>query len=153
MRWRSSLPEVDVVSLSRDEAREIAVTALLLAIGMRLLAGLLQFFEELGRDNTWRSLLGRFLAPVGTTMGMLALGVALLLVLSPTGSISMKSSRLSTNVVGLVAVLGAISVINGLTSGLGSAVNRLWSVLIDGFGAAILGGAAWWILKNFDDRR
>jgi hypothetical protein len=141
------------MSLSRDEAREIAAVALMLTIGLRIAAGVFQLIEEAQRESTWRSLLGRFLAPVGSTLGLLALALALLLVLSPTGSISMRAMRLSTNIVGFIAVLGAVSVVNGLTSGLGDVLNRLWFVLINGFAAAILGGAAWWILRNFDPQR
>ena len=51
--------------LSRDEAREIACTALLLAVALRVFSGVLQVVQELERDWTVRSALGRFLAPVG----------------------------------------------------------------------------------------
>ena len=102
--------------LSRDEAREVAVTALLLAIVFRVLAGVFQAVEELGRENTWRSVLGRFLAPLGSSLGLLAIGVALLVALSPTGSVSGRLSLLTQRVLGVVALFGAVAVLNGLTS-------------------------------------
>ena len=141
------------MGLSRDEAREIAAIALLLTMGLRLLAGVFQLVEEAQRSHDWRSLLGRFLAPVGSTLGVLALALALLLVLSPPGSISMRSTRLSTNLVGLIAFLGGVSVVNGLTTESASWSSSLSFVLINGFAAATLAGAAWWILTNFDAGR
>lgn len=141
------------MSLSRDEAREIAAIALMLTMGLRLLAGVVQVIEEAQRDYDWRSLLGRLLAPVGSTLGILSLALALLLVLSPPGSISMRSTRFSTNLVGFIAFLGGVSVINGLTTDSASWSGSLSFVLINGFAAAILAGAAWWILTNFDAQR
>ena len=139
--------------LSRDEAREIAATALMLVIGLRLLAGVFQMVDELSRSWTWSSLLGRLLAPVGSTLGLFALGLTLVLVLSPSGSISMGANRVATVLVGAVAGLGALSVVNGLVQGGGGIGGRLSFVLLNGSAAAVLGGAAWWILKNFEPER
>jgi len=140
------------VSLSRDEAREIAVVAVILTIVLRLLAGVFQVVDELSRAWTWQSALGRFLAPVGSTMGMLSLALALLLVLSPRGSISMRVRGGAVVLTGFVATLGAISVINGLT-GFGPIAARLWFTMLNGASAAVLGAAACWILLNHDDQR
>ena len=140
------------MGISRDEAREIAVVAIMLTIGLRLTAGIFQVFDELSRAWTWRSALGRFLAPVGSTLGMLSLALGLLFALSPTGSISMRSTRLAALLTGCVAVLGAVSVVNGL-AGAGTVYGRIWFSLINGAAAAVLGGASWWILRNLDPAR
>jgi type IV secretory pathway VirB2 component (pilin) len=139
--------------LSRDEAREIAVTAVLLTIGFRILAGVLQAAEELQREWTGRSVLGRFLAPVGSTLGMLSLAVVMVIVLSPTGSIGGSLRTATERVVGLVMLLGAASTLNSLTSGFGGVANQLWFTMINGVAALILAGAGWWILRNFDPDR
>ncbi len=141
------------MGLSRDEAREIALTALLLVIGLRLAAGALQVVDELDHGGTPRSALGRFLAPVGATMGMLVLGGSLLVVLSPTGSVAPTLAQLVRRTAAVITVLGAIAVLHSLTTGFESFVNRFEFALRHGFGAALLAGAGWWVLHNIDERR
>ncbi len=139
--------------LSRDEAREVAAVAIALAIGLRVASGVVQVIDELDRGWTWRSLLGRFLAPIGSTIGMLTLALVLLLVLSPRGAITPTLFTWGRRIALVVFALGATSTLNSLTTGLGSFVNRLWFALINGFAATVLAGAAWWILANFDADR
>ena len=141
------------MKLSRDEAREVAAIAIGLTIALRVGAGVFQMLEELSGEWSSRSLLSRFLAPVGSTMGILALALALLLVLSPTGSIEQRAFSWARPVAGVVAVLGAVSALNGITSGFGSVMSRIWFAAINGFAALVLGAAAWWILSNFDPDR
>ncbi len=109
--------------------------------------------DELSRGWTWRSLLGRFLAPVGSTMGLLVLALVLLIVLSPKGSVSNPLFRTARIQSLLVFALGSVSVLNSLSSGFGSFVSRLWFSLINGFAAVVLAGAAYWIIANFDPDR
>ncbi len=139
--------------ISRDEAREIAVTALLLAIVLRIGSGLVQGIEEVGREWTWRSLAGRVFAPVSASMGILALGVGLLLALSPSGSVSTRLLGLTRGTAGVVALLGVAATLNSLTSGFGGWESRLWFSMMNGMTAAVLAGAAWWILTNLDPER
>lgn len=139
--------------LSRDEAREVAVTALLLTIGFRLLAGVFQVIEELQHEYTTRSVIGRLLAPVGSTIGILSLAAVLLVALSPTGSIGRGVQVATERVVGLVMLMGAASVLNSLTSGFGGLANRLWFTMINGVAALVLSAAGWWILRNLDPDR
>lgn len=141
------------MSLSRDEAREIAAVAIGLTIALRFGAGVFQVIDELSGAWTFRSLLGRFLAPVGATMGILMLGLALLVVLSPVGSMEMRTFKWTKSLGAAVAVFGTISVLNSLVFGQGSIVSRIWFSAINGFAAMLLGAAAWWILANFDSDR
>ena len=141
------------MSLSRDEAREVAAVALGLTIVFRLIAGIFQVIDELSAAWTFRSLLGRFLAPVGATMGILMLALALLIVLSPTGSIERRTFSWATRLAATVAILGGVSLLNGITTDVGSFINRIPFTLINGAAAVVLGAAAWWILKNFDSAR
>lgn len=140
------------MGLSRDEAREVAAVALMLTMSLRLLAGVFQVLDELSRAWTFQSVLGRFLAPVGSTLGILGLALALLFVLSPPGSISMRSGWLAKALCGLVGILGAVSVLNGLI-GVGTLAGRIWFTLINGASAAVLGSAAFLILLKFDPDR
>ena len=139
--------------ISRDEAREIAITALLLAVALRIGSGLLQGLEEVGRDWTTRSLLGRIFAPIGSTIGIMTLGLALLTALSPSGSVSTRLFNLARVSAAVVAALGLAAASNGLTEGFGEWTNRLWFAMTNGMTAAVLGGAAWWILANLDQDR
>ncbi len=140
------------MSLSRDEAREIAATALLLAIGLRFLSGLLQVADEFDRGWTTGTLIERFVSPVGSTSGLLVLALALLLVLSPTGSISMRINTLALGFALLTIAFGAVSVLSDLVVG-GTTVGRLALSMRNGGAAFVLGGAAWWILRNFEPNR
>ncbi len=142
-----------MASLSRDEAREVGAVAVGLTIALRLVAGVFQVVEELGAQWTFRSLLGRFLAPVGATMGMLMLALALLIVLSPSGSIERRTFRWATTLAAVVSVLGVLSVLNAITTGFGSVASRIGFTSINGAAALVLGAAAWWILKNFNPDR
>ena len=139
--------------ISRDEAREIAITALLLAIGLRFGSGLVQGIEELGREWTWRSLAGRVFAPIGSSIGLMALGVGLLAALSPSGSVSTRLLRVTRFTAGAVTVLGVAAALNSLTAGFSGWEGRLWFSMMNGLTAAVLAGAAWWILYNLDPDR
>ncbi len=141
------------MSLSRDEAREVAAVAIGLTIALRWIAGVFQAIDEIGGQWTVRSVLGRFLAPVGATMGMLTLALALLIVLSPTGSIEKRTFTFAEWLAAACAGLGVVSVLNSLVFGFGSAIGRIWFAALNGFAAVILGAAAWWILSNFESRR
>lgn len=142
------------MSLSRDEAREVGAIAIGLTIALRWIAGVFQAFDEVtGGQWTFRSLLGRFLAPVGATMGMLTLALALLIVLSPNGSIDKRTFRFGEWLAVGCAGFGVISVLNSLVFGFGSVIGRIWFAALNGFAAVILGAAAWWILANFDPNR
>lgn len=139
--------------ISRDEAREIAITALLLAVALRIGSGFVQGLEELGRDWSTRSLLGRILAPIGSTIGILTLGVALLAALSPAGSVSLRLFGLARRTAAAVALLGLAAALDSLTEGFTNWTDRLWYSMTNGMTAAVLAGAAWWILTNLDPDR
>jgi len=141
------------VAVSRDEAREIGVMALLLAVGLRFASGFVQLVEELDREWTVRSAIGRFVSPVGTTTGMLIFGAAFLVLLSPSGSIGGRLHTWTTWIAGLIAALAVISVINSFSLGLTNISSRIWFTLLDPAGAALLGATAWWLLRNLDTRR
>ena len=141
------------MSLSRDEAREIAAYAIGLVIALRIGAGVLQAAEEMGGLWTAQSVFGRFLAPVGSTMGMLSLALALLVVLSPSGSIEAPVFACAKWLAGIVAVLGAASILNTLAFSAGGLANRLWFSAINGSSAAVLGASSWWILVRFNQDR
>ena len=141
------------MSLSRDEAREIAATALILTVVMRVLTGVFKVVDEL--DGAWdtRSLMGQFLAPIGSTVGVLSLGLALLVVLSPSGAISPVVHRVAEPLAGTVAALGALAVLNSIVWGFDDIWDGVSFALMNGFAALVLAGAAWWILSNFDPSR
>ncbi len=141
------------MSLSRDEAREVAAVAIALVIGLRILAGVFQVLDELSGAWDARSLLGRFLAPVGSTLGILTLALALLVVLSPSGSIERRTFNGARQISAIVTVLGLLSVLNSLVFGFSAFLSRVWFTAINGFAALLLGAAAWWILQNFDPSR
>ncbi|MGI9606518.1 MAG: hypothetical protein ACR2P0_10310 [Acidimicrobiales bacterium] len=145
--------------ISRDEAREIACTALLLTIGRRIAAGAVQSIQEIDRASTGstfeqtRAVADRFLSHSGSTSGMLALGVSLLVVLSPTGSITPRLVVITERVVAIAAVFGVMSALNALTTAGASTLGKLEFALRNGFAAALLAGAGWWILRNLDPQR
>ena len=141
------------MSLSRDEAREIAAFAIALVIVLRIGAGALQAVEELSGPWTAQSVFGRFLAPVGSTMGLLTLGLTLLLVLSPSGSVQMSLFHRAKWLALVVALLGAASIFNTLVFSAGGVANRLWFSAINGSSAAVFGAASWWILARFNQDR
>lgn len=152
------IPEGDsvtvlTVSISRDEAREVGVLALLVVIGLRIGAGVVQMLDELNAPWTFRSLLGRFLAPVGSTMGLLTIGAVLLVVLSPNGSITDGLTTATRRTAATVAGLGVISAFYTLTLSYNDLLPSIWFVMINALAAATLGAAGWWIMRNFDGDR
>jgi len=139
--------------LSRDEAREVAITALLLAVGVRVVAGLLQAGKEWSDGGTPRTILSQGLAPISITVGVLVLLAALLVVLSPRGSVGHGLQGWTAQVSAFVLFLGSVALLNGVIPGPGGILNRLPFALMQGGAAATLAGAAWWILINFDPDR
>ena len=142
------------MSLSRDESREIAALAIGLVIFLRFGAGVLQAIEEL-TSGPWtaQSVFGRFLTPVGATMGMLMLALTLLLVLSPSGRIEQSVFQKGRWLAIAVTALGVLSVVNSLVLSPSGIVNRLWFSAINGSAAAVLGASSLWILVKFDASR
>lgn len=141
------------MSISRDEAREIAIVGILATVVLRLGAGVLQLIDEIDQQWTARSLADRLFAPIGSTVGMLALGAVLLIVLSPTGSITPAVIKASRRMAALVALLGIAASFHSLALGYSDVMARIWFAMINGLAAATLGTTAWWILKNFDADR
>ncbi len=141
------------MSISRDEARELAIIGILIALGLRLGAGLLQTFDELSGPTDTRNLLSRLFAQVGSTVGILTLAAVLLVVLSPRGSVTEGMSRLVRRVAGGVTVLGLASALFTLTLSYNAALGRIWLAMINGLAAATLAGTGWWILRDFDQDR
>lgn len=139
--------------ISRDEAREIAVIGLLATVGLRVGAGLLQLIDELDGAWTLRSLGSRFFAPIGSTVGILTLGAVLLIVLSPSGSVTTGVITLCRRVAAAVALLGAAASVYSLAFSYSPLLGRLWFAMINGLAAATLATTAWWILRNFDGER
>lgn len=141
------------MSISRDEAREIAIVGILATIVLRVGAGLLQAIDDLGSSPSLRSLSGRLFAPIGSTVGMLALAAVLLVVLSPPGSITTGVVKATRRMAGAIALLGLAASFHTLALGYNELLARLWFAMINGLATATLGGTAWWILKNFDGDR
>ncbi len=141
------------MSISRDEAREIAIVGLLATVGLRIGAGVLQLIDDLGQHSNFRSLTGRLFAPIGSTVGMLVLGAVLLIVLSPNGSITPAMVRATRRMAALVATLGIAASFHTVVLGYSDVLARLWFAMINGMAAAVLGSTAWWVLKNFDGDR
>lgn len=141
------------MSISRDEAREIAIVGLLATIGIRVGAGVLQMIDDVGASSSVRSLTGRLFAPIGSTVGILALGAVLLVVLSPSGSITSAVVKATRRMAALVAILGISASLHSLVWGYSPLLARIWFSMINGLAAAVLGSTAWWILKNFDGDR
>ena len=141
------------MSVSRDEARELAIIGLLAVLALRIGAGVLMALDELTVASGLRNLLSRFFSQIGSTVGILTLGAVLLVVLSPRGSITTGLSNLVRRVAGAVAVLGAAGVVFTLSLGFSPGLARLWLAMINGLAAATLAGTGWWILANLDDER
>lgn len=140
------------MKVSRDEAREVAIVALLLVAALRVASGVVQLVEELDRQHTWDSLAGRFLAPVGSTLGLLVFAAAMIAALSPSGSISRRVMTSARDSSGFVGLLGVASSLLSLTTG-SSTTGRIWFALINGFAATVLGIAGWWVLRNLEPAR
>lgn len=141
------------MSISRDEAREIAIMALLATIMLRAGVGVVQLIEELSGEWTFTSLLGRLFAPIGATPGILTLGAALLVTLSPNGSITPGMTVATRRVAALMFALGIGASFHTLAFSTPRFLTQLWIAMLNGLAAAILSGAAYWILKNFDGER
>ena len=109
--------------------------------------------DEIDRGWTWSSLLGRMVSPVTATLGLLCMALVLLLVLSPTGSISMRSNRVATALTATVAILGVAGVFNEFVFSLGTWQQRFGRVSQELLIATLLAGTGWFLLKNFDPER
>jgi len=141
------------VTISRDEAREIAVVGMLVTVALRVGAGILQLIDEVDGEWTVRSAASRLFAPIGSTVGILVLGAALLVVLSPNGSITSGVMTLCRRAATAVAGLGAAASFYTLAFSYAAPLARLWFAMINGLAAATLAGTAWWILRDFDADR
>ena len=141
------------MSISRDEAREIAIVGMLATIVTRIGAGVVQLIDELDAQWTFRSLLGRLFAPIGSTIGILVLGAVLLIVLSPTGSVTPGVVLATRRMAATVAIFGISASFHTLTLSVSRLLSQLWITMINGFAATMLGLTAWWILRNFDPDR
>lgn len=139
--------------LSRDEAREITAIALMLAIGFRAFSGLVRWLDDLNSGGGIGTFISTAFEPVGSTMATLTLGLALLVVLSPPGAISMKVRKPATITALLVTAGSTIIILNRLIAGGGSILGRIWFTMLDKFPALILAGAALFILRNHDPER
>ena len=98
--------------LSRDEAREIAAVALMLAIGFRAFSGLVRWLDDLDSGGGVGTFVSTAFEPVGSTMAILTLGLALLVVLSPAGAISMKVRKPAMITSALVTAGATIIILN-----------------------------------------
>lgn len=141
------------MSVSRDEAREVAIIALVGTIGLRLGAALLQAFNELSNQAPMRAVLARFFAPIGPIVGLLALSAVLVVILSPRGSVTSGMRDLCRRMAGLVGLLGALGAFHTLAFGFSELVTRLELVMTTGLAAAVLAGTGWWLMRNLDGDR
>lgn len=139
--------------MSRDEAREIALVAILVAIAVRVSAGVVQMLDEAGGDYTARSLIGRFFSPLGSTVGILTLAAVLLVVLSPSGSVTTGLTRIVRRTAAAVTALGAVATVYTLTLSYNTFIGSLRFVLINAIPVTVLAGAGWWVLRHFDGSR
>ncbi len=141
------------MTVSRDEAREIAIVGILIAVALRVGAGVFQLIEEASGAWTTVSLAGRFFAPIGSTVGMLTLGCVLIVVLSPSGAVSTSVVAAVHKAAIAITALGVASALYTLVFSFSNALAKLWFVMINGLAAATLAGTGWWILRNFDPDR
>lgn len=141
------------MSLSRDEAREVAVVAILVTTALRIGVGVLQMIDDFGEFSTLRSLTSRLLAPIGSTVGMLALAAVLIIVLSPTGSVTNGVVTAGRRMAAVVAALGIAATFHSVVLGYNHFLAKLWFAMNNGMAAAVLGGAAYYIIRNFDSQR
>ena len=139
--------------LSRDESREIAAIALMLAIGLRFFSGFVRWLDDLSNGGGASTFISTAFEPVGSTMAIFTLGLALLIVLSPAGAISERVRRPATIISGLVTAVATIVILNRLITGGGSVLGRIWFTMLDKFPALILAAAAFIILRNHDSNR
>ncbi len=141
------------MSISRDEARELAVVGLLLTAGLRIGAGVFQAIEELTGAWTFGSMLDRFFAPAGSTLGFATLGAVLLVVLSPAGSIRPWAFAVTRRLAAIVLMIGIGASVHTIAFGLATPLTRIWFSMINGLAATALAGTAFWIIRNFDPER
>ncbi len=141
------------MTVSRDEAREVAIVGILIAIALRVGAGVFQLIEEATGAWTTASLAGRFFAPIGSTVGMLTLACVLIVVLSPSGAVSTGVIAAVQKAALAVTALGVGSTLYTLVFSFSDALAKLWFAMINGLAAATLAGTGWWILRNFDPDR
>ncbi len=141
------------MNVSRDEAREIAIIGILAAIAFRIVAGLVQLIEEATGEWTYGSLVGRLVAPIGSTIGILALAAVLITVLSPNGSVTRGVATATRATAGVVAWLGVLASVYTLGFAPNDLLTRLWFALINGMTATALAGTGYVISRNFENRR
>jgi hypothetical protein len=142
------------VSISRDEAREVAILALLATAALRVLTGALRVLEELSRNAyTTRSLLTELFSPLNATAGGLVLGAVLLVVLAPRGSLSSGMETLVRRAAAIMFGLGVAATVHTVFFSLATGLGRWWFAMINGMATAILAGTGYWILRNFDPDR
>ena len=77
----------------------------------------------------------------------------LLVVLSPSGSVTTGVVQLCRRAAAAVALLGAAASVYSLAFSYATPLSRLWFAMINGLAAATLGATGWWILRNFDGDR
>ena len=140
------------VDLSRDDAREIGVIALLFGVGLRVAAGVVLGLQETTHAYTWRSITGQFLASVDATMGLLALAATLLIVLSPTASVSPRLLPITRRIAGAVTLLGVAAALFAIENQ-ATLLSGIWLALRNGTATSLLAGSGWWILRNFNNER
>ena len=125
----------------------------MLAVGMRFLSGFVRWLDDLSNGGGIGTFLSTAFEPVGSTMSIFVLGLALLIVLSPAGAISMKVRKPATIMAGTVTAVATIVILNRLIAGGGSVLGRIWFTMLDKFPALILAAAAFVILRNHDPER
>lgn len=144
---------VQAMSISRDEAREIAIIGLLLTAALRAGAGVFKLIEELGGAWTVRSLFSQLFAPIGSTIGMVILGAVLIVVLSPAGSITPAITSITHRAAAAVALMGVAASFNTLALSYSTQIGKIWIAMINGLATTVLAGTGWWIMRNFDQDR
>jgi hypothetical protein len=99
------------------------------------------------------SALDRLFAPVGSTVGFATLAAVLIVVLSPTASVTPTITTLCRRAAALFAAVGVAAAAHTLLYGPATSLTRVWFAMINGLAAAIMAGAAYWIMRNFDPER
>jgi hypothetical protein len=141
------------MGVSRDEARELAIMGLLIALGLRIGVGVLRAIEELTFPSSARSVMGQLFAQIGSTVGLFTLGAVLLVVLSPRGSVTPGLRHLVRRVAGVMTALGLAGAFFALSFAFSGVLGRLEFAMQNGLTATALAGTGWWVMKNFDEER
>ncbi len=141
------------MSISRDEAREVAISAILIAVALRIGSGVVRLIDEATGDFTTRTLASQFFAPIGSAIGIMTMGAVLLVVLSPSGSVTRGVQLAVRRTAGLVTVLGMLASVQSLDLGSNRFLDSLWFTMFNGLTVVALAGGGWWIMRNFDDAR